>query len=133
MAENRVLFDPKPCPKRAQNEAPLEGAIVSGAASLVTKSHRSELNRRPRHVKDGRFSGISQLFNNITRTFSAFLGRKAEKSRPETVPKPCLSNPVWADRDTNLIRRIRFTPEGQQELERAVREELRQFAFRRHY
>jgi hypothetical protein len=141
MLKTTAVSDPKPCPKRASDapyeKTPTSGGIVSrlwaSLTSLLTKSHRSELNRRPLLVKDGRFDGISRLFNGITSTFSAFLARKAGKSHPETVPKACLSNPLSTHSLTNPLLHFRFSSEGQQELERIAREEQKQFAFRRHY
>jgi hypothetical protein len=137
----RLISDPKPCPKRASDAAyektPGEGSDVSRLdASLrpsLTKSHRSELNRRPLHLGKGSFSGISRLFIEITRRISAFQGRKAEKSPPESVPKVCLFVGHFRRPLTNPLSEVRFTSERQRELEKAVREEERRFAFRRHY
>jgi hypothetical protein len=124
-------FDPKPCPKRAYKNAPIKGAIVSGAAASLTESHRSELNRRPVLSGTPQFSGIWRLFNEITRRISAFQGRKTGKSRPETVPETCLFSGRSHVSLTNPLLHFRFSPEGQMALERAAREEIRQFAFRR--
>jgi hypothetical protein len=130
---SEAVLDPKPCPKRAQNGTSPEGPFLSVDTSTLTTSHARELNRRPLHVKKGRFRGISRLFNDITWRIPAFLTRKVGKSRPETVPKPCLSKPVRTHALTNPLLHFRFSPAGQMELERAAREERRRFAFRRHY
>ena len=127
----RVVLRPKPCPKRAQNEGASKAPVVSGAASCLTQSHRSELNRRPLLSLKVAISGISRQLKDITRRITAFLARQTAKSPPETVPKPCLAAVTYPLSHTNLIRQNRFTPQAQADLERAVRDELRQFQFRR--
>lgn len=127
----RTLFDPKPCPNRAQSLPPIEGAIVSGGAARLTESHRSELNRRPLLSLKVAFGGISRRFNDIRRRISAFFGRETVKSHPETVPKACLRIAAGTHSLTNPLVHFRFSPNGQRELERAARRELDAFVYGR--
>ena len=46
-------FDPKVYPKCVHETGPAEGAAVSEATTIVTQSHRSELNRRPPDYESG--------------------------------------------------------------------------------
>ena len=127
------LFDPKPCPKRAQKESPAVGAFVSGAATSLTKSHRSELNRRPLSALFPAFSGLSRLFNELKQRITAFQGRKVGNSRPESVPETCLAISQKRCTLTKPLSEIRLSKQGSIELEEAVRRELRTVQFRRWY
>jgi hypothetical protein len=128
--------DPKPCPKHASSETTSAPDFVTVAASQLTPSPARELNRRPLLSSRGWFSGISRLLNGLKPTFQAFASRKTGNSRPETVPKPCLSDGRFSPLHTNLTRR-NFTPETTAELVRTAREEsgqaMRAFQFRRQY
>jgi hypothetical protein len=103
----KPIFDPKVCPKCVYENGPSEGADVSGDATIVTESHRSELNRRPLLVQRGVISGKSGLFNKIVRGLSANFGRKADSTRPESVSEVCPAFRRWASSITNLFRRNR--------------------------
>jgi hypothetical protein len=154
----KPIFDPKVCPKCVYENGPSEGADVSGDATIVTESHRSELNRRPLLVQRGVISGKSGLFNKIVRGLSANFGRKADSTRrPSATCNPQQSAggagivrprypSVIAHAGTGYLAGLSpvsgtvpqectqpFSPQFRADLERATRDELRAFQLRRHY
>ena len=103
--EKGPLLDPKVCPKCVQKDGPRVGAIVSVDRARLTKSHRSELNRRPLLVQWVAISGIYRRINEIIERLWEFFLRKSHSRPPEGVSEVCPAFPEKPLTLTNLLRR----------------------------